>query len=113
MKIPNYDSTKGDSNFRQLLPYMASNTFRMLVCSPSGCGKTNTLMQMLYNLLYFDKIYLYSKNLELPKYQQLFQTFTPISRECGYDVIEGSNDEIMSVSELQYLPAYKNLFFQI
>ena len=100
MRIPNYDSTKKDSNYRRLLPYMPSNTFRMLVCGPSGCGKTNTLMHMLYNLLYFDKIYLYSKNLEQPKYQELFPTFAPISGECGYDVIEGSNDEIMPVSEL-------------
>jgi len=101
MRIPNYDWTEGDSNFQRLLPYMPSNTFRMLVCGPSGCGKTNTLMQMLYNLLYyFDKIYLYSQNLEQPKHQELLQAFAPISQECGYDVIEGSNDEIMPVTQL-------------
>ena len=100
MKIPYYDSTKGDSNFQRLLPYMPSNTFRMLVCGPSGCGKTNALMHMLYNLLYFNTIYLCSKNLEQPKYQGLLQTFAPISQECGYDVIEASNDEIMPVPKL-------------
>ena len=100
MRIPNYDSTNEDSNYIRLLPYMPSNTFRMLVCGPSGCGKTNTLMHMLYNLLYFDKIYLYSYNLEQPKYQGLLQTFAPISAECGYNVVEASNDEIMPVSEL-------------
>ena len=100
MIIPNYDSAIENNNFKRLLPYMPSNTFRMLVCGPSGCGKTNTLMHMLYNLLYYDKIYLYSKNLEQPKYQGLLNTFAPISIECGYDVIEASNDEIMPVSEL-------------
>ena len=71
MKIPNYDSiSESDSNFWRLLPYMPSNTFRMLMCGPSGCGKTNALMHMLYNL-YFDKIYLFSKNLEHPKYRKL------------------------------------------
>ena len=100
MRIPNYDTAKEDSNFQSYHSYMPSNTFRMLVCGPSGCGKTNTLMHMLYNLLYFDKIYLYSQNLEQPKYQGLLQTLAPISAECGYDVIEASNDEIMPVSEL-------------
>ena len=57
MRIPNYDSAIENNNFKRLLPYMPSNTFRMLFCGPSGCGKTNTLMHMLYNLLYYDKIY--------------------------------------------------------
>jgi len=73
MRITYYDLREGDSNFRQVLPYMPSNTFRMLVCGPSGCGKANTLMHMPYNLLYFDKIYLYSKNLEQPKYQNFYR----------------------------------------
>ena len=52
MKIPNYDLvSESDSDFRRLLPYMPSNTFRMLMCGPGGCGKTNTLMHMLYYAL--------------------------------------------------------------
>lgn len=101
MKIPNYDlASESDNNYKKLLPYMPSNTFRMLMCGPSGCGKTNTLMHMLYNLLYFDKIYLYGKNLEQAKYRQLLETFRPISEEVGYDVIETSNDEIIPLDEL-------------
>ena len=75
------------------MPY---DTFRMLMCGPSGCGKTNTVMHMLYNLLYFDKIYLFLKNLQQPKYRELLNTFRPISKEVGYDVIEESNDEIIA-----------------
>ena len=101
MKIPNYDSTcKSDSNFKRLLPYMPSNTFRMLICGPSGCGKTNVLMHMLYNLLYYDKIYLFSKNLEQPKYRRLLETFEPISEEVGYDVIEESNGDVVPLESL-------------
>ena len=59
MRIPHYDPAKENSNFKRLLPYMPSNTFRMLICGPSGCGKTNTLMDMLYHLLYYDKMYFY------------------------------------------------------
>ena len=45
-------------------------------------------------LLYFDKCYLYAKNLEQSKYEYL------ISKEVGYDTLEVSNDEIQSVSEM-------------
>ena len=41
MKIPNYDSiSESDSDYKRLLPYMPSCTFRMLMCGASGCGKT-------------------------------------------------------------------------
>ena len=100
MKIPNYDKALKSSNFTQLYPFMPSDTFRMLICGPSGCGKTNTLMHMLNRLLYYDKIYLFSKNLEQPKYQELLKTFQPISEEAGYQVIQTSNDEIPSLDEL-------------
>ena len=100
MKIPNYDRAAEENNFTQLYPFMPSNTFRMLICGPSSCGKTNTLMHMLHQLLYYDKIYLFSKNLEQPKYQELLKTFGPISEEAGYQVIQTSNDEIPCLDEL-------------
>ena len=72
----------------------------MLICGPSGSGKTNTLMHMIYNLLYFDKIYLYAKNLEQSKYRNLMKEFEPWSEEAGYDIIEASNDKIIPVKNL-------------
>ena len=73
----------------------------MLICGPSSCGKANTLMHMIHQLLYYDKIYLHSKNLEQPKYTRLLKKkIAPISTECGYEAIESSNDEIIPVSEL-------------
>ena len=101
MRIPNYDIEDDvASNFKQLYDFMPHKCFRMLVCGPSGSGKTNTLMHMIYNMLYFDKVYLYAKNLEQSKYQNLMDVFRPISDEVGYDVIEASNDEIIPVQDL-------------
>ena len=57
-------------------------------------------MHMLHQLLFYDKIDLFSKNLQQPKYQQLCKTFQPISKEAGYQVIDISNDEIPSLDEL-------------
>ena len=55
---------------------------------------------MLHQLLFYDKIYLFSKNLQQPKYQELLKTFEPILEEAGYPVIQTSNDEIPSLDEL-------------
>ena len=91
MRIPNYDSTDDNvGNYKQLYDFMPNKCFRMLICGPSGSG----------NLLYFDKIYLFAKNLEQSKYQTLLNIFEPISKDVGYDIIEASNNQIIPVSEL-------------
>ena len=44
MEIPNYDSTNDpDKKYKQLYPFMPSDTFRMLICGNGGSGKTNLL----------------------------------------------------------------------
>ena len=50
--------------------------------------------------MYFDKRYLYTKNVEQSKYQNPLTMFNPISDEAGYDIIETSNDQIIPVSKL-------------
>ena len=73
MEIPNYDSSDdSDNKFKQLYPYMPSDTFRLLICGNSGSGTTNLLYHMIIKpLLYYDEIYLYAPNLEQQKYQKL------------------------------------------
>ena len=44
---------------------------RMLIISPSGFGKTNTLLHLINNLHPIDKIYLYAKDIHEPKYEYL------------------------------------------
>ena len=100
MKIPNYDRDDNKSDFKQLFPFMPNQCLRMLICGSSGSGKTNTLMHMIYNLLYYDKVYLYAKNLEQSKYRDIIDIFKPMSKEVGYDIIESSNDQIIPVSDL-------------
>ena len=46
----------------------------MLIIGPSGSGKTNALLHLIQNLNYtnrIDKIYLYAKDLDEPKYKFL------------------------------------------
>ena len=102
MKLKNYDvEGDEDSDFTQLYPFMPDRFFRMLICAPSGGGKTNLLLNMLLTpLLYFDEIHLYAKNLQQNKYQNLLKTIEPISKKHGFDFIKASNDEIIPLSDL-------------
>ena len=99
MKILNYDVDDESHNYKQLHSFMPDRCFRMLFTTPSGSGKTNLLMDMIYKLLFSDKIFLYAKNLQQNKYQHLLKLFKPLSDESGYDIIEGSNDKIIPLSE--------------
>ena len=51
MKIQNYDIQDDENNdFVQLKSFMPNRCFRMLICAPSGGGKTNLLLDMIYRL---------------------------------------------------------------
>ena len=103
MKIPNYDPGSSESDYKQGHPCMPADVFRMLICGPSNSGKTNTLLHMLYELLEYDKIYLFSKNLHQNKYQDLLQFFAEEINPhptVGYEVIEAYGDEIIPLEEL-------------
>ena len=101
MKIPNYDPGSSESDYQQGHPCMPADVFRMLICGPSNSGKTNTLLHMLYELLDYDKIYLFSKNLHQNKYQPLLQEFAKrINPKVGYEVIEAYGDETIPLEEL-------------
>ena len=49
--------------------------YRMLIIGPSGSGKTNALLNLIQkdDNNFIDKIYLYAKDLEEPKYQLLIK----------------------------------------
>ena len=112
MEIPNYDTNTKNKKFKQLFPYMPNDTFRMLICGNSGCGKTNLLFHMLIDpLLYYDEIHLYAKNLEQEKYQELMKRMNRISRETGYDILSVSNDIIIPINNLPYEDNQKIIIF--
>ena len=104
MEIPNYDVDIKNKKFKQLYSFMPNDTFRMLICGNSGSGKTNLLYHMLIEpLLYYDKIYLYAKNLEQEKYQNLMKEMNEASNEeAGYDVMKVSNDAVIPINHLNY-----------
>ena len=99
MKILNYDVEDKQSDYKQKVPFMPDRCFTRLVFGPSGSGETN-LLNMIYRLLYFEKVYLYAKNLQQSKYQHLIDLFEPISEKAGYPIIEASKDKIIPLDKM-------------
>ena len=89
-KIPNYfaDSSQAKSKNRRYNDFLDED-YRMLVCGASGSGKTNTVIHMLMEpLVYYDQIYLYSRNPHQEKIQGLKKVMDRISQKVGYSVLE-------------------------
>lgn len=101
-RIPNYDPDfLTTTDYKQGHPCMPTDVFRMLICGPSNSGKTNILLHVLNELLEYDKVYLFSKNLHQNKYRALLPHFaTKIDPEVSYEVIEAAGDEIIPLEEL-------------
>ena len=75
--------------------------YRMLVAGESGCGKTNTVMNMLrVPLVFYDKIYLYTPNAHQDMIVDLKKMMDRISQKVGYDVLEIKEEgDIMNTGE--------------
>ena len=72
---------------------MPNAPFRMLMASPSGSSKTNTYVHILQApLVFYDKVYLYAKNLEQEKYQQLSDLFDMLSQKVSCPIMEINSD---------------------
>ena len=53
--------------------YIPDHPYRTLIIGGSGSGKTNTLLNLVNQQEYIDKIYLYAKDLSEPKYEYLIK----------------------------------------
>ena len=60
----NFDDYENESKTQHNLkwPYSPDNPYRILITRGSGSGKTNTLLNLIKNQSYIDKMYLYAKD---------------------------------------------------
>lgn len=75
MMIHNYTDPEehGDPEQHPLLPKLL---FRLLITGISGCGKTNLMLNLVYDYLNFDRLYGYAKDIYEPKYAKLQENFS-------------------------------------
>ena len=71
----------------------------------SGSGKTNALVHILLKpFIYYDKIYLYAKNIDQEKYQLLSNELNKLAKKNKFpvkEIYEYCNSEIKDVAELE------------
>src|SRR4051812_19326659 len=81
IKIKNFDEyipkKHKNINKHQLAPKWP---FRLLICGESGCGKTNLFMNLITDLLHFNRLYIYSKMPNEDKYEFIHDFFENVDK---------------------------------
>ncbi len=97
MEMVNFDTNHSrESRHHFLLP----NCHYMLV-GPTGCGKTNTLCNMLLQWMHPDKIVIYTINPDQDKYIMLREFFDVVEDETGEHILDIEKPEdVLPVEEL-------------
>ncbi|RWS23085.1 hypothetical protein B4U80_13961 [Leptotrombidium deliense] len=87
--IINFDDICNDDqnkykNIHELAPQWP---FKMIICGHSGSGKTNFLLNLIIKYLCFNKLYIYAKRLNEPKYEYLKKLTDEVSDNIpeGFD----------------------------
>ena len=71
----NLNSITNENNkkHKEKWPYILDHPYRILIIGGSGSRKTNTLLNLINEQNDIDKIYLYAKDLNEPKYKILIK----------------------------------------
>ena len=69
----NLDNITNENNKKhnEKWPYIPDHPYRIIIIGGSGSGKTNILLNLINEPSYIDKIYLYARDLNEPKYEIL------------------------------------------
>ena len=69
----NLDSITNENNKKhnETWPYISHHPYRILIIGGSGSEKTNTILNLINEQNDIDKMYLYARDLNAPKYKIL------------------------------------------
>jgi hypothetical protein len=62
------------------------------ICGPTGTGKTNLLMNLIFTMKCFHKIYLFAKKIDEDLYKLLQKIFEAVGKQVGQQLIYASTD---------------------
>jgi hypothetical protein len=95
MKVRNYVKLIAQDSEKHidLNPLAPQWPFRALIVGSSGSGKTNMVLDLILNHIYYDKIYIYAKNLDQPIYEFL-EEFLNKAKDEGELIDYSINSEL-------------------
>lgn len=88
IKIKNYNEPEEFIDQNTNLPI---HPFRLLIVGASGSGKTNLLLNLIYDHLKFDSLFVCAKDLYEPKYSKLQENYTMFEDVEKQDIIDCKN----------------------
>ena len=79
----NLDSitNKNNKKHNEKWPYIPDHPYRILIIGGSGSGKTNAFINLINEQNDIDKIYLYARALNKPKYEYLIKKRENVGRK--------------------------------
>ena len=99
LSIHNLDDENEKNKYRNKSPLVPQHPFRWVISGGSGCGKTNLLLNFIYRMAEYDKLYLYTKHPQQKKYQDLISCFVDAEREDSL-IVGTSSDDIVPPEEM-------------
>ena len=105
IKMINLDSTTNENNKKhnEKWPYIPDHPYRILIIGGSGAGKTRTLLNLINEENDIDKIYLYARDLNEPKYKILNKK----RKDAGIKYLNDPNAFIRCSNTMDYV--YENI----
>lgn len=97
LSIYNLDGVEEKNKYRNKNKFIPQHPFRWIISGGSGTGKTNMVLNFIYRFADFDKLFIYTKHPNQPKFAQLMQLFEDGGRSD--DIIVGTNSEDVPAPE--------------
>jgi len=86
------DSTKRDRSYKNESLMNIVLPARMMICAPSGTGKTNLLRNLIDGIGIWDKIVLWAKNLDEPLYRDFIERCRKVEKKFKTQILLAITD---------------------
>jgi len=101
LKIYNYDQKRTLNKVKVRHPSSPTPTNHILITGGTNTGKTNLLLNLIFDLFYWDSLYICAKDIQEPKYATLLEDCEAAQQYDEFDYqITNDLDEFISLDDV-------------